>query len=123
LSAQELMDAFATLGYADQGVSDLSGEATHTLMRLNSSAAVLVAGEPVVAVMMSGPMDLEPTARMLLDGFAPPEALAWFEDTQVPLLRNGLTVNEDKAFGRVRVKLEGNRYMSENGFSLAVAAP
>jgi hypothetical protein len=122
LAAQVVIDAFAAAGYTDQGISDISGEAAHALARPDTSSSIVVIGEPVVAVVLSGPLDFAPTAREFLGRFTSPDVLA-FWDAQYPLLRNGLTVDEDKTFGAIRIKIGHTRHLSQDGFTLAISRP
>jgi len=69
-----------------------------------------------------GPLDFAPTARDFLGRFTSPDVLA-FWDAQYPLLRNGLTVDEDKTFGAIRIKIGHTRHLSQDGFAPPSRAP
>jgi hypothetical protein len=118
--AQVLLNAFAEMGFEQQGgVTDTNGEATYSLSDPATAGAVIVAGDPVVLISMSGPMDLAPAAQMLLTRFATPDALAWFNE-QVPTLADGYATKVSKVTATLLLSLQPNRYKSKNGFVLMV---
>jgi ABC-type glycerol-3-phosphate transport system substrate-binding protein len=113
------LDALAEMGFQQQGaVTDVDGEATYSLNNPASGAAV-VGGDPVVAIVLSGTMDMAPTARMFLTRFGPPDALAWFNEL-VPRFAAGTATEVGKQFALFRLDLQPNRHLSKNGFSLSV---
>jgi hypothetical protein len=118
--AQVLLNAFGEMGFEQQGgVTDTNGEATYSLSDPATSGGVIVVGDPVVGISMSGPMGLAPAAQMLLTRFASPDVLAWFNE-QVPTLADGSATNVSKQFAALRLSVQPNRYKSKNGFDLAV---
>jgi hypothetical protein len=86
----------------------------------STSGAAIVGGDPVVAIVLSGTMDMASAAQMLLTRFGSPDALAWFNG-QISMLADGSATQVSNQFAAFRLELEPNRHLSKNGFTLSIA--
>lgn len=120
LPASTVVAAVERLGLTETGETDRNGEIQRNYA--GDSGVVIVLGDPIIGVSMSGSMEHATVATALMQQFAP-AALELFNARAASLAAGTFRdagESQTWAADNLRLILEKNRYKSRNGFTLSL---